>query len=81
MDVYFLGWTDRRDIGYIVIVPEKITIVEGTLTLKARVKDFEALKLLEKELRSSDLFVAIEPQDTPQFTMKITLASTNQEAL
>jgi hypothetical protein len=78
---YLLELTNKIDKKNLGFVPEKITIIEGTLTLKARVKDFEALKLLEKELRSSNLFVAIEPQDTPQFTMKITLASTNKEAL
>lgn len=78
---YLLELTNKIDKKNLGFIPEKITIVEGTLTLKARVKDFEALKLLEKELRSSTLFVAIEPQDTPQFTMKITLASTNQETL
>ena len=76
---YLLELTNKIDKKNLGFIPEKITIVEGTLTLKARVKDFEALKLLEKELRSSKLFVAIEPQDTPQFTMKITLAPTNQE--
>jgi Tfp pilus assembly PilM family ATPase len=75
---YLLELTNKIDKASLGFVLEKITIIEGTLILKARVKDFEALKLLEKELRSSKLFSIVEPQDTPQFTMKITLAPTQE---
>jgi Tfp pilus assembly PilM family ATPase len=78
---YLLELTNKIDKASLGFVPEKITIIEGTLTLKARVKDYDALKLLEKELRSSKLFATVEPQDTPQFTMKISLAPTTQELL
>ncbi len=58
---------------------EKLSIAEGMLILKAQVKDYEALKVLERELRQSKLFSFIEPQDKPSFTMKITLAPTVEE--
>lgn len=78
---YLLELTNKIDKKSLGFIAEKITIIEGSLVLKARVKDYDALKILEKELRSSPLFSSIEPQDNPQFTMKITLAPTNRELL
>jgi hypothetical protein len=49
------------------------------LTIKAHVKDYNALKLLEKALRSSPLLASFEPQATTDFEMKITLASPSRE--
>lgn len=68
---------DRKSIGLIV---EQITIGEGILTLKAEVKDYEALKTFERELEQSQLFAVTEaPPETPQFTMRLTLV--NKEEL
>src|SRR5690606_24413219 len=50
---------------------EQLTISDGILTLKARVKDHPQLISLENELNKSELFSYIEPQENPQFTMKI----------
>ncbi len=44
------------------------------LVLKAKVKDFEALKQLEKALHQSKLFSYIESPRLPDFTMKLTVA-------
>jgi len=64
---------DRKSLGFTI---DSITIAEGTLLLKAQVRDHEALKLLERELRQSKLFSYVEPQDNPSFSMKIILAPT-----
>ncbi len=72
---YLLELTSRIDREGLGFVAEKITIAEKTITLKARVKDFEALQNLERELRKSKLFKDIEPQKDPEFIMKIPLAT------
>ncbi len=71
---YLLELTNRIDKKALGFKIEKITITEGTMMLKAEVKDFASLKLLEKELRQSKLFSSIEPQNDTKFDMKITLA-------
>ncbi|RTL07204.1 hypothetical protein EKK58_03445 [Candidatus Dependentiae bacterium] len=77
---YLLELTQKIDKDALGFEPEKITITEGLLILKAQVRDYDALKLLEKELKSSTLFSNIIPQDSPNFTMQIRLSSVNQEA-
>ena len=67
---------DRKSLGFTI---DNITIAEGTILLKAKVRDHEALKLLERELRQSKLFSYVEPQDNPSFTMKIILVPTIEE--
>lgn len=67
---------DKESLGFSI---NRISIAEGSLILKAQVKDYEALKILERELRQSKLFTYVEPQDNPSFTMKITLAPTVKE--
>ncbi len=67
---------DRRSLDFTI---DNLTISEGTLLLKAKVRDHDALKLLERELRQSKLFSYVEPQDNPSFTMKIILAPTIEE--
>lgn len=62
---------DKEGLGF---VPEQITITDTIVTLKARVKDFDALKSLERELRKSKLFSSVESPPEPDFTMKIKLA-------
>lgn len=62
---------DKKGLGFII---NKLTIADGTMTLDAQVKDRDALKVLEKELKQSKLFVAVERQEDPTFkAMKIKL--------
>ena len=42
--------------------------------MKAKVRDYDALKQLEHVLRQSTLFSYVEGQKTPDFTMKIVIA-------
>jgi type IV pilus assembly protein PilM len=69
---------DTESLGFVI---DRLTITEGQLTIKAHVRDYNALKLLEKALRSSTLLMAFEPQATTDFEMKITLASPSREEL
>lgn len=69
---------DRKSIGLQV---EQVTISEGILTLKAEVKDYEALKVFERELEQSKLFTLAEaPPETPQFTMRLTLVNNEEQS-
>lgn len=71
---YLLELTSRINKQELGFIPESITIVdgqEGSITLKARVRDFEALKKLEQALRESKLFTFVEGQTSPDFSMKI----------
>lgn len=76
---YLLELTTKIEKTKLHFEPTKLTISEGSIVLKARVKDYEALKTLERELRSSKLFSFVEPQDNPSFTMHITLAPTTED--
>lgn len=67
---------DKEGLGLEV---EHIAISEGTLILKAHVRDYEALKKLEKDIRQSKLFSYIEPQEKTDFTMRITLVKNGEE--
>lgn len=68
---------DRKGIDLQV---DQIIIGEGALTLKAAVKDYEALKVFERELEQSKLFTLTEaPPETPQFTMKLTLTNSEEQ--
>jgi hypothetical protein len=62
---------DKDALGFVI---NTLTITEGFLTIKASVKNHDALKLLEQALRTSALFKYVEPQADPTFEMKITLA-------
>lgn len=77
---YLLELTSRIDKQALGFTIEKIIITEGTMVLKAQVKDFKALKLLEKELQQSPLFSHVEKQNDIRFEMKITLAKNSKEA-
>jgi Tfp pilus assembly protein PilN len=71
---YLLELSSRINKSELGFIPEQLTIVdgqEGQITLKARVRDFEALKKLEQVLRESKLFSYVEGQTSPDFTMKI----------
>lgn len=62
---------DKNGLGFII---NKLTIADGIMTLDAQVKDRDALKILEKELKQSKIFVAVERQEDPTFkAMKIKL--------
>lgn len=76
---YLLELTSKIDKKSLDFSIERLTISEGVMLVKAHVKNFEALKLLEHELRQSSLFEYVEPQNNPQFTMKIMLAPVVKE--
>lgn len=71
---YWLELTNRIDKEALGFVIESLSISGGVMTVKAHVRDYEALKILERELRQSKLFMYVEPQTSPIFTMKIVLA-------
>lgn len=76
---YLLELSTRINKAQLGFVPEQLTIVEGAtsfMNLKAKVKDFDALKQLEKSLQQSKLFSYVESPRTPDFSMKITIART-----
>lgn len=64
---------NREGLGLVV---EKITIDQerGLMTLKANVKDYEALKRLENELKQSTLFNYVQPQNDINFNMELRFA-------
>ena len=66
---------DKKSTGFNI---EQLSIDEDSLTIKAEVKDHDALKVLGRELAQSKLFKPFESPETPQFTLKIPLV-TNEE--
>lgn len=71
---YLLELTNRIDKEGLGFAINSIKISDDIITLQARVRDYTALSLFEKELRQSPLFSYVEGQDNPEFTMKIRLA-------
>ncbi len=74
---YLLELSTRINKEQLGFVPEQLTITDGAIgeiSLKAKVRDFDALKQLEKILGQSKLFSYVEGQTTPDFTMKIIIA-------
>lgn len=67
---------DKDAIGFVL---EKLAISDNNLTIKARVRDFNGLKLLEKSLDESPLFSFVPPQNEESFEMTITLASNHKD--
>ncbi|MBS1986398.1 pilus assembly protein PilM [Candidatus Dependentiae bacterium] len=64
---------DKKGLGFTI---NKLTIADGMITLDAQVKDRDALRILQKELQQSKLFIAVERQEDPTFkAMKIKLAN------
>ncbi len=63
---------DKEGLGF---VPEQISVTDTTVIVKGRVRDFEALKSLERELRKSKLLNTFESPPEPEFTIKIKLPS------
>jgi len=70
---YLFELTNRLDSKRLGLVVDQLTIAEDKIRLKAQVRDYEALKILEYDLAQSPLFKHIEPQEDPDFTMEITL--------
>jgi hypothetical protein len=70
--------TDKIDKDALGFDIEQLSIADGTLSIKARVKNHEALQILERELESSSLFSFVPKQEETSFTMKITLAKPSE---
>lgn len=71
---YLLELTTRIDKQKLGLDIEKLTITGDSIILKAQVRDYEALRALEAELRSSKLFSYVESPQDPKFTMNIKLS-------
>jgi type IV pilus assembly protein PilM len=72
---YLLELTNHVDKESLELALEKITITDGVMTLKGRVKDFPSLTTLVRELEQSKLFTLPEPQRDVKFdALKIVLA-------
>ena len=65
-----LSSLDQEGLGLQV---ERISINKGTITLKAKVKDYDSVIALEKELRKSKFFKYEGSVQKTDFTMKIGL--------
>jgi hypothetical protein len=76
---YLLELTERINQEALDFVLEKLTIDQSKIVIKAEVRDYEALKILERELRQSKLFIYVEPQDNPRFTMTINLVPLGEQ--
>jgi type IV pilus assembly protein PilM len=67
---------DKDSLGFDI---QSLQIGNGVMTLKASVKNHEALRILEKELKESKLFTYVSSPEETTFTMKITLAKNGEE--
>ncbi len=77
---YLLELTNKIDKEGLGFEIEKLTMTEDAITLKANVKDFESLKLLERDVKQSKLFSYIEPPlEEISFTTKIGLVKNIRE--
>lgn len=70
---YLLELTNIIDKDALKFNVETIKIAPNIMNIKATVHDWEALKILEKELKQSKLFKYEESQTSPSFEMNITL--------
>jgi len=70
---YLLELTEKINKDALGFTLERLSFEQNKIIMKAEVRDYEALKILERELRQSPLFTYIEPQDNPRFTMTINL--------
>ena len=76
---------DRKNIDLQV---DQIIIADGILTLKAKVSSkspdktpYDALKILERELEQSTLFMFAEaPPETPEFIVRLTLVNKEEQS-
>jgi Tfp pilus assembly PilM family ATPase len=67
---------DREGLGLNL---KRLGIDEDTLSLEGQVKDFEALRLLEEDLRQSRLFKAVPKLEDTRFNLKLALDTTREE--
>ena len=69
---------DRIGVG---LKLEKLTISEkdNTISLQATVRDFDALKVLEKELKQSNLFTYVPSLQNTKFTISLPLKKADEE--
>lgn len=71
---YLLELTSKIDKQKLGLDIERLAITGDTIVLKAQVRGYEELRMLEQELRSSKLFSYVESPQDPKFTMTIRLA-------
>jgi hypothetical protein len=77
-----LELTDRIDKDALGFSLDQLTITEGNVVAKGRVKDFDALKLLEKEIAQSKLLTLVPPTpQEPEFTMRLRVIPPSREGL
>jgi len=77
---YLLELITRIDKKALGLVVDQIAIGDGVMTLKGRVKDFDALRRLEANLRESKLFNYTESQEKTEFeALKIDLVQNAEE--
>lgn len=55
-------------------------IDKDSLTLKAEVRDHDAVKVLARELKETKLFGPFESPEMPQFIVRIPLATNKEES-
>lgn len=70
---YILELTNKVDQEALSFTIDKLQLSDHTMKITAHVRDYDALILLEKELRQSKLFRYVEKQNDPDFTMTIKL--------
>jgi len=59
---------------------ERISFDDGSMILKGKVKDFDALLKFEADLRESKLFEYKESQNTPEFDdLRVDLLQNSEE--
>jgi len=63
---------DKETLGFVI---DSLKMTPQALFIKGKVKDYEALKALERELKQSNIFVYNESQTSPVFEMKIVIPS------
>lgn len=68
---------DRESTG---LKLKNLTITEHEITIEGEVKNFDALKTFEKELKKSNLFVAVPALQETKFSMKLKLKKLDEEA-
>jgi len=64
----------RIDADGLGLVLTRLTLTEDSLNLEGKVKDYEALKQLEEDLRRSKLFTSVSRLQELTFSAKLILA-------
>lgn len=76
---YLLELTTHVDKDALGFVIDSLAFTDGTMTIKAQVKDHEALKLLKKSLDESSLFSPVQVGEETNFVIKINLGKNGEE--